>query len=107
MDLSNAFDTLNHDILLDELSYYGVEGTALQWFNSSLSKCFMYVEIDNINSSVRTLTTGVPQGSILGPLLFSDLHERFVQYHWNTHSQLIHQMLTSYLTMNWQMVDSQ
>ena len=60
MDLSKAFDTLNHDILLDKLSYYGVDGTALQWFDSYLSNRSMYVEIDNMKSSVRTLTTGVP-----------------------------------------------
>ena len=70
MDLSKAFDTLNHDILLDKLTYYGVEGTAIQWFDCYLSNRSMYVEIDNMKSSVRTLTTGVLQGSILGPLLF-------------------------------------
>ena len=65
MDLSKAFDTLNHDTLLDKLSYYGVDGTALQWFDSYLSNRSMYMEIDNMKSSVRTLTSGVPLGSIL------------------------------------------
>ena len=70
MDMSKAFDTLDHDILLDKLPCYGVEGTALQWSYSCLSNRFMYVEIDNMKSSVPSLTTGVPQSSILGPFLF-------------------------------------
>jgi hypothetical protein len=70
MDLSKAFDTLDHNILLHKLQYYGIEGTSLQWFASYLSNRKQYVDINNTKSDYATLTTGVPQGSILGPLLF-------------------------------------
>ena len=70
MDLSKAFDTLDHSILIDKLSHYGIKCNALKWFSSYLSNRTIYVEIDNAKSSVRHLTTSVPQGSILGPLLF-------------------------------------
>ena len=62
IDLSKAFDTLNHNILLDKLYHYGIRGTTLCWQQ--------YVEIDDTASDKRVITTGVPQGSILGPLLF-------------------------------------
>ena len=70
IDLSKAFDTLDHITLMHKLSYYGVQGTALTLFQSYLSNRKQYVQFDNVESDLANLTTGVPQGSILGPLLF-------------------------------------
>ena len=70
MDLSKAFDTLDHKILINKLKYYGINGTPLCWFMSYLSNGTQYVEMNNVISSRSTISTGVPQGSILGPLLF-------------------------------------
>ena len=70
MDLSKAFDTLNHDILLYKLKYYGIIGPALELFKSYFINRKQYVELENVKSNYIDITTGVPQGSILGPLLF-------------------------------------
>ena len=70
MDLSKAFDSLNHEILLNKLNFYGILGIALEWFYSYLTGRQLFVEIDGVSSDSLTLSTGVPQGSILGPLLF-------------------------------------
>ena len=70
IDLSKAFDTISHDILLNKLKYYGIKNTPLSWFSSYLSDRKQFVDYDGTISNYETLTTGVPQGSVLGPLLF-------------------------------------
>ena len=71
VDPSKAFDTINYDILLDKLSYYGISGRALKLLKSYLLDRKQYVVYNNCNSNLVDVTTGVPQGSILGLLLFS------------------------------------
>ena len=70
IDLSKAFDTIDHTILISKLEHYGVENNELQWVISYMHNRQQYVEIENTKSTTETITTGVPQGSILGPLLF-------------------------------------
>ena len=70
LDLSKAFDTIDHLILIDKLKYYGINGTNLNLFSSYLNNRKQYTEIDHIKSNMLPITTGIPQGSILGPLLF-------------------------------------
>ena len=70
MDLSKAFDTLDHKILLKKLHYYGISGIALKWFRSCLTHRSQYVELNYTSSDQKLIETGVPQGSILDPLLF-------------------------------------
>ena len=70
LDLCKAFDTVNHKILLTKLEYYGIRGVSNDWFSSYLSNRRQFVSLSGINSDYQTITCGVPQGSVLGPLLF-------------------------------------
>ena len=76
LDLSKAFDTLNHDILIHELNIYGIRDLANSWIKYYLSNRKQYVVYNNTNSTHSDIVCGVPQGSILGPLLFSFIHKR-------------------------------
>ena len=71
LDYSRAFDTINHDILLNKLYHYGFRGNSYKWFCSYLSDRYQLVDYYGHRSCETLIDTGVPQGSVLGPLLFT------------------------------------
>lgn len=70
LDLQKAFDTVNHNILLKKLEHYGIRGHVKDWFASFLKDRKQFVTIDSTDSETKDVEYGVPQGSVLGPLLF-------------------------------------
>jgi len=70
IDLSKAFDTINHSILIEKLNYYGIRGIVLDWFRSYLQSRQQYVYLNGMSSTMRSIICGVPQGSLLWTLLF-------------------------------------
>ena len=70
IDLKKAFDTVDHSILIEKLYHYGIRGTANKWICSYLMNRYQYVTINGTNSDYMKVLCGVPQGSILGPILF-------------------------------------
>jgi len=70
IDLSKAFDTIDHSVLLDKLQMYGIRGKAIEWLRSYLTDWSQFVGIGKNQSNKKRIKCGVPQGSILGPLLF-------------------------------------
>ena len=80
LDLSKAFDTLNFDILTNKLKFYGIIGTPSQLLDKYLKNRHQFVAFKNINSDLQEIQTGIPQGSILGPLFFSIYINNYYHY---------------------------
>jgi len=96
VDLQKAFDTVNHEILLCKLNYYGFRGIINDWFRSYLYERKQKVCINGYESETKTLQHGVPQGSVLGPILFllyiNDLHKCInysITYHFADDTNLL------------------
>ena len=97
VDLQKAFDTVDHEILLQKLNYYGIRGLPNSWFKSFLTNWKQFFSISGQKSFLQIVENGVPQGSVLGPLLFllyiNDLHNAIIYssvYHFADDNNILH-----------------
>ena len=81
VDLQKAFDTVGCQILLAKLNHYGIRGVSNDWFKSYLSNRNQYVSINGYKYGLAALNCGVPQGSVLGPLLFLYIYILYIYIH--------------------------
>ena len=88
VDFQKAFDTVDHQILIQKLNYYGIRGITNNWFSSYLQNRTQFVSINDFDSFVNAICCGVPQGFILGPLLFLIYinHLRFAMKYCKVHN---------------------
>ena len=70
IDLSKAFEAVDHQILIKKLHYYGIDGTALKWFKSYFSNKKQHISSQDVSENCLDIIWGIPQGSLLGPLIF-------------------------------------
>ena len=84
LDLSKAFDRVNHMILMEKCEKYGIKGVAKEWLISYLNRRKQCVSYNGIKSNKETISYGVPQGFILGPLLFLSILMIWPQFQRNT-----------------------
>ena len=75
LDFSKAFDLVDHKLLLAKLRHYKFSANTLKWFSSYLKQCCQQISVSGKVSNVQHISSGVPQGSVLGPLLFYSVHQ--------------------------------